>query len=156
MPVLSGGPSTPGYKKWDLHPIPSLRPLRRRHPSPRVVFQAKRFSAKASIQFFLIVPGKVIPNMMRIPPKGIHQNSRTGKSFFISVTALDALATFPSIAQTTHGFQTRAGEAHDIDSLTDTPPSQLDTKKCIQVGSETYAVTSQPRSPYTSHDYDSI
>ena len=28
--------------------------------------------------------------------------------------------------------------------------------KCIQVGSETYAVMSQPRSPYTSHDYDSI
>ena len=32
-----------------------------------------------------------------------------------------ANATFPSIAQTNHGFQTRAGEAHDIDSLTDTP-----------------------------------
>jgi hypothetical protein len=67
-----------------------------------------------------------------------------------------ANATFQYIAQTTLGFQTRAEKAHDIDSLTDTPPSQPDTKKCIQVGSETYAVMSQPRSPYTSHDYDSI
>ena len=67
-----------------------------------------------------------------------------------------ANATFSSIAQTTHVFQTRAGEAHDIVSLIDTPRSQPDTKKCIQVGSETYAVMSQPRSPYTSQDYDSI
>jgi hypothetical protein len=41
-----------------------------------------------------------------------------------------ANATFQYIAQTTHGFQTRAEKAHDIDSLTDTPPSQPDTKKC--------------------------
>ena len=54
-------------------------------------------------------------------------------------------ATFQPIAQTTHGFQTRVQEAHDIVSLTDTSRSQPDTKKCIQVGSETYAVMSQPR-----------
>ena len=53
------------------------------------------------------------------------------------------------MAQTTHGFQTRTETPHDIASLTDTPPSQPDTKKCIQVGSETYAVTSQPGTPYT-------
>jgi hypothetical protein len=54
-----------------------------------------------------------------------------------------------SIAQTNHGLQSPAGEAHDIESLTDTPPSQPDTKKCMQIGSETYAVTSQPGTPYT-------
>ena len=32
-----------------------------------------------------------------------------------------AHATFQYISQTTHGFQTRAEKAHDIDSLTDTP-----------------------------------
>ncbi len=36
-------------------------------------------------------------------------------------------------------------------------PSQPDTKKCsIQVGRETYAVTSQPGTSYTPNDYDSI
>ena len=44
---------------------------------------------------------------------------------------------------------TRAQETHDIVSLTDTPRSHPDTKKCIQIGSETYAVTSQPGTPYT-------
>jgi hypothetical protein len=44
---------------------------------------------------------------------------------------------------------TRDKEAHDIVSLTDTPRSHPDTKKCIQIGSETYAVTSQPGTPYT-------
>ena len=39
---------------------------------------------------------------------------------------------------------TTAALLGDIDSLTDTPPSQPDTKRCIQVGSETYAATSQP------------
>jgi len=65
-------------------------------------------------------------------------------------------ASFSSVTQTTHGFYPRAAGAHDSDSLTDTSPSQPDTKKCTQVGSETYAVMSQHRSPYTSHDYDSI
>ncbi len=40
--------------------------------------------------------------------------------------------------------------------LIDTPRSQPDTKKCIQIGNKTYAIMSQPRSPYTSQDYDSI
>ena len=35
------------------------------------------------------------------------------------------------------------------DVLTDTPPSQPDTKNCIQVGRDTYAVTSQPGTSYT-------
>ena len=51
---------------------------------------------------------------------------------------------------------TTAALLGDIDSLTDTPPSQSDTSKCIQVGSETYAVTSQPRTHHTFDDYDSI
>jgi hypothetical protein len=37
----------------------------------------------------------------------------------------------------------------DIDTLQDTPISRPDTKRCIQVGRETYAVTSQPGTPYT-------
>jgi hypothetical protein len=37
----------------------------------------------------------------------------------------------------------------DIDTLKDTPTSRPDTKRCIQVGRETYAVTSQPGTPYT-------
>ena len=47
----------------------------------------------------------------------------------------------------------RSTKAH---GQTDTPRSQPDTKKCIQVGSETYAVMSQPGTPYTFHDYDSL
>ena len=58
-------------------------------------------------------------------------------------------ASFSSVAQTTHGFHPRAAEAHDSDSLTYTSPSQSDTKKCIQVGRDTYAVTSQPGTSYT-------
>ena len=58
-------------------------------------------------------------------------------------------ASFSSVTQTTHGFYPRAAGAHDSDSLTDTSPSQPDTKKCIQVGRETYAVQSQPGTSYT-------
>jgi hypothetical protein len=63
---------------------------------------------------------------------------------------------FSPAAHTTHGYHPRTTEAHDSDSLTDTSPSQSDTKTCIQVGGETYAVTSQPGTSYTSQDYDSI
>ena len=63
---------------------------------------------------------------------------------------------FSPVAQTTHGVHPRDAEAHESDSLTDTSPSQTDTKKCIQVGRETYPVTSQPGTSYTSQDYDSI
>jgi len=56
---------------------------------------------------------------------------------------------FSPVAQSTHGLHSRAAEAHESDSLTDTSPSQIDTKKCIQEGSETYAVTSQPGTSYT-------
>ena len=44
---------------------------------------------------------------------------------------------------------TTAALLGDIDTLTDSPTSRPNTKRCIQVGSETYAVTSQPRTPYT-------
>ncbi len=56
---------------------------------------------------------------------------------------------FSPVVHTTHGYHPRAAKAHDSDSLTDTSPSQPDTKKCIQVGRETYAVTSQPGTSYT-------
>jgi len=55
------------------------------------------------------------------------------------------------VARVTHGLGT-----HNGGSPTDASPSQPDTKKCIQVGRETYTVTSQPRTSYTSNDYDSI
>ena len=41
-------------------------------------------------------------------------------------------------------------------TVTVTSVRVTDTKKCIQVGRETYAVTSQPETSYTSQDYDSI
>ena len=63
---------------------------------------------------------------------------------------------FSPVAQTPHGYHPRTAEAHDSDSLTDSSPSQPDTKTCIQVGRETYALTSQPGTSYTSQDYDSI
>jgi len=56
---------------------------------------------------------------------------------------------------TTH--ETEKSALTDVSSSpTDASPSQPDTKKCIQVGRETYAVTSQPGTSYTSQDYDSI
>jgi hypothetical protein len=60
------------------------------------------------------------------------------------------------VARVTHGFHPRAAGTHDGGSPTDASPSQPDTNKCIQVGRETYAVQSQPRTSYTSNDYDSI
>ena len=44
----------------------------------------------------------------------------------------------------------------DIDTLKDTSTSRPDTKRCIQVGRETYAVTSQPGTPSSHHDEESI
>ena len=41
-------------------------------------------------------------------------------------------------------------QTHNGDSPTDHSPSQPDTKKCIQVGRDTYAVTSQPGTSYDS------
>ena len=54
------------------------------------------------------------------------------------------------VARVTHGSHHRAAETHDDGSPTDASPSQPDTKKCIQVGRETYAVQSQPRTSYDS------
>ena len=53
------------------------------------------------------------------------------------------------VARVTHGFHPRAAGTHNGGSPTDASPSQPDTKKCIQVGRETYAVTSQPGTSYT-------
>ena len=53
------------------------------------------------------------------------------------------------VTRVTHGFHPRAAGTHDGDSPTDASPSQSDTKKCIQVGRETYDVTSQPGTSYT-------
>ena len=47
------------------------------------------------------------------------------------------------VARVTHGSHPRAAETHDDGSPTDASPSQPDTKKCIQVGRDTYAVQSQ-------------
>jgi hypothetical protein len=60
------------------------------------------------------------------------------------------------VTRVTHGFHPRAAGTHDGGSPTDASASQPDTKKCVQVGRETYAVTSQPGTTYTSQDYDSI
>jgi len=46
------------------------------------------------------------------------------------------------VVRVTHGF-------HDGGSPTDASPNQPDTKKCIQVGRDTYALTSQPGTSYT-------
>ena len=50
----------------------------------------------------------------------------------------------------------RAAGTHDGGSPTDASPSQPDTRRCIQVGRDTYALTSQPGTSYAPHDYDSI
>jgi len=52
-------------------------------------------------------------------------------------------------ARVTYGSHPRAAGTHDGVSPTVASTRQPDTKKCIQVGRETYAVTSQPRTPYT-------
>ena len=44
----------------------------------------------------------------------------------------------------------------DIDSLTDTPTSQPDTSKCIQVGNNTFVLRTQPETPSSHHDDESI
>jgi len=60
------------------------------------------------------------------------------------------------VTRVTHRSHPRAAGTHDGGSPTDASPSQPDTKKCIQVGRETYTVTSQPGPSYTFQDYDSI
>ena len=52
-------------------------------------------------------------------------------------------------ARVTYGSHPRAAGTHDSDSPTDASSRKPDTKKCIQVGRETYAVTSQPGTSYT-------
>jgi hypothetical protein len=53
------------------------------------------------------------------------------------------------VARVTHGFHPRAAGTHDGGSPTDASPSQPDTNKCIQVGREPCALTSQPGTSYT-------
>ena len=59
------------------------------------------------------------------------------------------LESLSPVARVTHGFHPRAAGTHDGGSPTDASPSQPDTKKCMQVGRATYAVTSQPGTSYT-------
>ena len=53
------------------------------------------------------------------------------------------------VVRATHGFHPCAAGTHDGGSPTDASPNQPDTKKCIQVGRDTYALTSQPGTSYT-------
>ena len=54
------------------------------------------------------------------------------------------------VTRVPHGSHPRAAGTYDGGSPTDTSPNQPDTKKCIQVGRDTYAVQSQPRTSYDS------
>jgi len=60
------------------------------------------------------------------------------------------------VTRVTHRSHPRAAGTHDGGSPTDASPSQPDTRRCIQVGRDTYALTSQPGTSYAPHDYDSI
>ncbi len=73
-----------------------------------------------------------------------------------TTTHQDDIPAKPSSAATPTRHSPAGGRAHDVVSPMDTTRSQPDTKKCIQVGNETYALMSQPRSSYIPHDYDSI
>ena len=85
-------------------------------------------------------------------------SSRNAAPLTTHETEKSALTDVPlsPVARVTHGSHPRSAGTHDGSSPTDASPSQPDTKKCIQVGRETYAVTSQPGTSYTSPDYDSI
>ena len=58
-----------------------------------------------------------------------------------TTTHQDDIPAKPSSAATPTRHSPAGGRAHDVVSPIDTPRSQQDTKKCIQVGSATYAVT---------------
>ena len=85
-------------------------------------------------------------------------SSRNAAPLTTHETEKSALTDVPlsPVARVTHGSHPRSAGTHDGGSPTDASPSQPDTKKCIQVGRETYAVTSQPGTSYTFQDYDSI
>jgi hypothetical protein len=85
-------------------------------------------------------------------------SSRNAAPLMTHVTEKSALTdvSLSPVARVTHGFHPCAAGTHDGGSPTDASASQPDTKKCVQVGRETYAVTSQPGTTYTSQDYDSI
>ena len=85
-------------------------------------------------------------------------SSRNASPLTTHETEKSALTDVPlsPVARVTHGSHPRSAGTHDGGSPTDASPSQPDTKKCIQVGRETYAVTSQPGTSYSSPDYDSI
>ena len=58
-------------------------------------------------------------------------------------------ATLSPGARVTYGSHPRAAGTHDSDSPTDASSRKPDTKKCIQVGRDTYALTSQLGTSYT-------
>ena len=64
-------------------------------------------------------------------------------------SALTDMSPSPA-ARVTHRSHPRAPGTHNDGSPTDHSPSQPDTKKCIQVGRDTYSVTSQPGTSYDS------
>jgi hypothetical protein len=78
-------------------------------------------------------------------------SSRNAAPLMTHVTEKSALTdvSLSPVARVTHGFHPCAAGTHDGGSPTDASPSQPDTKKCVQVGRETYAVTSQPGTSYT-------
>ena len=78
-------------------------------------------------------------------------SSRNAAPLTTHETEKSALTDVPlsPVARVTHGSHPRSAGTHDGGSPTDASPSQPDTKKCIQVGRETYAVQSQPRTSYT-------
>ena len=85
-------------------------------------------------------------------------SSRNAAPLTTHETEKSALTDVPlsPVARVTHGSLPCAAGTHDGGSPTDVSPIQPDTKKCIQVGRDAYALTSQPGTSYSSHDYDSI
>jgi hypothetical protein len=126
------------------------------HPTPLLLDTIIPWPAKKNRGFTgaYVEPKTTTTHQDDIPASG----SRNTAPLTTNETEKSALTnvSFSQVAKTTHGFHPRATETHDRDSMTDTSPSQPDTKKYIQVGRDTYAVTSQPGTSYTSQDYDSI
>ena len=103
-------------------------------------------------------PSKEVGDSPMNTVKPTTTSSRNAAPLTTHETEKSALTDVPlsPVARVTHGSHPRSAGTHDGGSPTDASPSQPDTKKCIQVGRETYAVTSQPGTSYTFQDYDSI
>jgi hypothetical protein len=119
------------------------------HPAPLLVDTIIPWTAKRNRGFTgpYVKPRTTTSHQHDIPASG----SRNTAPLTTNETEKSAMTNVSSsqVANTTHEFHPRTAETHDRDSLTDTSPSQPDTKKCMQVGRATYAVTSQPGTYYT-------